>query len=31
MLLNMSHSFFEFEPKHQDAFIRLARALAAEG
>jgi len=30
MLLNMTRSFLELEPKHQDALVRLTRALAAE-
>ena len=28
--VNVTHSFLELEPKHQDALIRLTRALAAE-
>ena len=31
MLRNVAHSFLKLEPKHQDALIRLTRALAAEG
>jgi transcriptional regulator with XRE-family HTH domain len=31
MLVNLAHSFLELEPKHQEALVRLARALAAEG
>jgi transcriptional regulator with XRE-family HTH domain len=31
MLLDVTHSFLELEPKYQDAFIRLARAMAADG
>jgi transcriptional regulator with XRE-family HTH domain len=30
MLLNVTHSFLELEPKRQDALLRLVRALAAE-
>jgi hypothetical protein len=31
MLLNLARSFFELEPKYQDALVRLARAMAEEG
>ena len=31
MLRNVAHSFLKPESKHQDALIRLTRALAAEG
>ena len=31
MLLDVTHSFLELEPKQKDAFIRLARAMAADG
>jgi transcriptional regulator with XRE-family HTH domain len=31
MLRNVADSFLKLEPKHQDALIRLTRALAAEG
>jgi hypothetical protein len=31
MLLKVTRSFLELEPKHQDALLRLARALAADG
>jgi transcriptional regulator with XRE-family HTH domain len=31
MLLKLSRSFLGLEPKHQDALVRLARALAAKG
>jgi transcriptional regulator with XRE-family HTH domain len=30
MLLNVTHSFLELEPKRQDALLRLVQALAAE-
>ncbi len=30
MLLQLMNSFVELEPKHQDALMRLARALAGE-
>jgi transcriptional regulator with XRE-family HTH domain len=30
MLFNLANSFLELEPKHQDALIRLTRALAVE-
>jgi hypothetical protein len=30
MLLDVTHAFLKLEPKHQDALIRVARALAAE-
>ena len=30
MLLNLTRSFLALEPKHQDALVRLVRALAAE-
>jgi transcriptional regulator with XRE-family HTH domain len=30
MLLNLTNSFLELEPKHQDALMRLARALEGE-
>jgi transcriptional regulator with XRE-family HTH domain len=30
MLLNVTRSFLELEPKQQDALLRLVRALAAE-
>ena len=30
MLLDVTHSFLALEPKHQDALIRLVRALAAD-
>jgi transcriptional regulator with XRE-family HTH domain len=30
LLLDLTCSFLELEPKHQDAFVRLVRALAAE-
>ena len=30
MLLDLTRSFLELEPKYQDAFVRLVRALAAE-
>jgi hypothetical protein len=31
MLLEVKRSFLELEPKHQEALVRLARALAAGG
>jgi transcriptional regulator with XRE-family HTH domain len=31
MLLNVTRSFLELEPKYQDALVRLARAMAEEG
>jgi transcriptional regulator with XRE-family HTH domain len=31
MLLNLTRSFLELEPKYQDALVRLARAMAEEG
>jgi transcriptional regulator with XRE-family HTH domain len=31
MLLNLARSFFELEPKYQDALVRLAGAMAEEG
>jgi transcriptional regulator with XRE-family HTH domain len=31
MLLNLTRSFLELEPKYQDALVRLARAMAQEG
>jgi transcriptional regulator with XRE-family HTH domain len=31
MLLDVMHSFREVEPKHQEALVRLARAMAAGG
>jgi transcriptional regulator with XRE-family HTH domain len=31
MLLGITQSFVRLKPKHQDALIRLARALATEG
>jgi transcriptional regulator with XRE-family HTH domain len=30
MLLNLTNAFLELEPKHQEALMRLARALAGE-
>jgi transcriptional regulator with XRE-family HTH domain len=30
MLLDLTRSFLELEPKHQDALVRLVRALATE-
>jgi transcriptional regulator with XRE-family HTH domain len=30
MLFNLTNSFLELEPKHQEALLRLVRALAAE-
>jgi transcriptional regulator with XRE-family HTH domain len=31
MLLDLAHAFLQLEPNRQEALIRLARALAAEG
>jgi hypothetical protein len=31
MLLDVTQSFFALEPKHPDALIRPARAMAAAG
>jgi transcriptional regulator with XRE-family HTH domain len=31
MLLNVTRSFLELEPKYQDALVRLARAMAEQG
>jgi hypothetical protein len=31
MLLNVTRSFLELEPKYQDALARMARAMAEEG
>jgi transcriptional regulator with XRE-family HTH domain len=31
MLLDVTHSFLELERKHQEALVRLARAIAAGG
>jgi transcriptional regulator with XRE-family HTH domain len=31
MLLKVTRSFLELEPKYQDALVRLARAMAEEG
>jgi transcriptional regulator with XRE-family HTH domain len=31
MLLNVTRSYLELAPKHQEALVRLARALAADG
>jgi hypothetical protein len=30
MLLDVTRLFLELEPKHQDALVRLVRALATE-
>jgi hypothetical protein len=31
MLLDVTQSFLELEPKHQEALVRLARAIATDG
>jgi len=31
MLLDVTHSFLELESKHQEALVRLARAMARDG